>query len=72
LGKSVLAEAGIMNGPEARRIMGVGQGTLDQKRLTHKDPFEQNSVERLSEEPAKQPTDDDLAAIIATWMRSDD
>jgi len=53
---------------DLKRQLGIGQGTLTQKALTHCDPFEPDQPKPVE----AAPTDDELAAIIATWMRSDD
>lgn len=40
-----------MTGSEAKRAMGVGMGTLAQKRETHRDPFEPEVIKPDPEEP---------------------
>jgi hypothetical protein len=67
LGRTLLAQNRIVNA-DLKRQLGIGQGTLTQKALTHCDPFEPDQPKPVE----AAPTDDELAAIIATWMRSDD
>jgi len=67
LGSALLAPDRIVT-DDLKRQLGIGRGSMAGRLREFADPFEPEQPKPVE----AAPTDDELAAIIATWMRSDD